>query len=273
MAAVVVLGPGGVLGAGGVFGSGGLGLLSGTAAQYASAAAAGFAAGGIQGGNLNSALKGALTAAGITFLGNTISGLLGGGEGSISGEHSAEINDTGVDRDFADWVKDQNSPPPAQLDRIVIEERFRGFFERHQERMGELFLLGAEGWAISQTTRGAGRGAMPRPAISRAIVPGRVQSRINLSNEGMTHTTNNHLNPARTGKSQFSMSESEVRSALQSKEVISAPARPLESSGNFIREVDLGRQVGVSFGKPTNILSVITDGAGNLKSAFPGTLH
>lgn len=63
-----ILGPGGWFGSGGVFGSGGLGWLTGTTAQIASTAAAGFAAGGIQGGNLHSALQGAVGAVASSLL-------------------------------------------------------------------------------------------------------------------------------------------------------------------------------------------------------------
>ncbi|MBX3717662.1 MAG: hypothetical protein KF738_16815 [Burkholderiales bacterium] len=62
IAAAWALGPGGFFGEGGIFGSGGLGWASGTTAGYTSAAASGFAAGGIQGGNLESAIQGAFSA-------------------------------------------------------------------------------------------------------------------------------------------------------------------------------------------------------------------
>ncbi len=65
-----VLGPGGAFGASGVFGAvgGSAGLFGSTLANgFASAAAAGFAAGGIQGGNIESAVYGAFSA--VAFYG------------------------------------------------------------------------------------------------------------------------------------------------------------------------------------------------------------
>jgi hypothetical protein len=65
-----VLGPGGAFGASGVFGAvgGSAGLFGSTLANgFASAAAAGFAAGGIQGGNIESAVYGAFSA--VVFYG------------------------------------------------------------------------------------------------------------------------------------------------------------------------------------------------------------
>jgi RHS repeat-associated protein len=72
-----ILGPGGWFGSGGVFGAGGLNILTGFTAQVSSAAAAGFAAGGIQGGNLNSALQGAVGAVASTLLIPTTGSWLG----------------------------------------------------------------------------------------------------------------------------------------------------------------------------------------------------
>ena len=68
-------------------------------------------------------------------------------------------------------------------------------------------------------------------------VPGRVQSRINLPNKGMSHVLDTHLNPARrANKSQFTLSESELRSLLGSKSTIQTPAKALET-GNFARTI------------------------------------
>ena len=105
-------------------------------------------------------------------------------------------------------------------------------------------------------------------------IPPRVQSRINLSNEGVEHTLRRHLNPARAGnKSQFSLSESELRALLGAESAIQAPVKVLET-GNFARTITTNRTVGSLAesmgGGSTNTFTVVTDRFGNLKTAFPG---
>ena len=105
-------------------------------------------------------------------------------------------------------------------------------------------------------------------------IPPRVQSRINLSNEGVEHTLRRHLNPARAGnKSQFSLSESELRALLGAESAIQAPVKVLET-GNFARTITTNRTVGSLAesmgGGSTNTFVVVTDRFGNLKTAFPG---
>ncbi|MGC3875393.1 DUF637 domain-containing protein [Halomonas sp. GXIMD04776] len=109
-----------------------------------------------------------------------------------------------------------------------------------------------------------------------ARVPGRVQSRINLSNDGIKHTLGLHLNPTKAGnKSQFTLPESELRSLLGAKSTVQAPAQALET-GNFARTVTTNRTVGnlaeKMGGGSTNTFTVITDKFGNLQTAFPGGL-
>ncbi len=131
---------------------------------------------------------------------------------------------------------------------------------------------------------GARRGSTPGGGTSLALgvtksvakVPGRVQSRINLSNDGVKHTLARHLNPAKSGnKSQFSIGESGVRDLLNAKSTIGAPARALET-GNFARTITTNRTVGnlaeKMGGGSTNTFTVITDKFGNLQTAFPGGL-
>jgi hypothetical protein len=109
-----------------------------------------------------------------------------------------------------------------------------------------------------------------------ASVPGRVQSRINLSNDGIAHVLSNHLSLAKSGnKSQFTLSESELRSLLSSKSTVQAPAMALET-GNFARTITTSRAIGnlaeKMGGGSTNTFTVITDEFGNLLTAFPGGL-
>jgi len=111
---------------------------------------------------------------------------------------------------------------------------------------------------------------------SLARVPGRVQSRINVSNSGIDHVLKTHLNPSRIGnKSQFTLPESELRSLLGAKSTVQSSARALKI-GNFARTVTTNKTVGNLANKmgggTTNTFTVITDKFGNLQSAFPGGL-
>ena len=108
-----------------------------------------------------------------------------------------------------------------------------------------------------------------------ADVPGRVQSRINVSNKDWAHTLERHFNPAKSNKSQFTISQDELKSLLSDKSIIQSPARQLET-GNFSRTITLDRQVGNLAekwgGGSTNTFSIVTDSAGNLLTATPGNL-
>jgi hypothetical protein len=123
----------------------------------------------------------------------------------------------------------------------------------------------------------------PTPLVLPALaVPGRVRSRINLSTgnryAGWTHVAAEHFNPARSGKSQFTISQSELRHLLQTREVIGSPVvRVLQSSSGpvYVREVTLdGRIIGtdVTTKSPTSTFTIMTDGVGNLVTTFPGRI-
>jgi RHS repeat-associated protein len=107
-------------------------------------------------------------------------------------------------------------------------------------------------------------------------IPGRVASRINVSNEGFNHVLNTHLNPARiANKSQFTVSASHLRDLLGAKSTVEAPVQALET-GNFARTIATGRPIGTLAekfgGGATNTFTVITDRFGTLQTAFPGAL-
>ncbi|QPJ63218.1 MAG: hypothetical protein G3M70_15575 [Candidatus Nitronauta litoralis] len=112
-------------------------------------------------------------------------------------------------------------------------------------------------------------------------IPGSVQSRINVSNEGFGHTIKGHFNPGKiASKSQFTISQSALKNILTSKSVVQSPASHLTGIGKkatFLREVHLGQSVGINAAKfgggSTNILSIISDIKGNLVSTFPGRLR
>ncbi len=128
------------------------------------------------------------------------------------------------------------------------------------------------------------RGAKGIQATEAALqVPGRVQSRVNLRNgsqaegAGWNHLTNEHYSAVKN-KSQFTVPQDELRQILQSKEVVSTPVTkvlPSADGPRFVREVDVGKNIGTDkFNNfsPTTKMSVLTDEAGNLVSAFPGVL-
>ena len=88
-----------------------------------------------------------------------------------------------------------------------------------------------------------------------------------------------HFNPAKARKSQFSLSQSELRDLLQTREVVGSPVvRTLEgAAGNrYVREVTIdGRTIGtdVTTKAPTATLTIMSDEYGNLVTAFPGNLN
>lgn len=110
-----------------------------------------------------------------------------------------------------------------------------------------------------------------------AGVPGRVGSRINLSNEGMEHVIARHLS-GKANASQFSLSEAELRSVLSSRAAVNSPVvRSVESADGirYVREFDAGRVIGAdkfNGNQGTSVMTIMTDRFGNLVSTFPGLL-
>jgi hypothetical protein len=118
-------------------------------------------------------------------------------------------------------------------------------------------------------------------------IPGRVQSRINLSKEtivqssngkdlkrGMEYAWKRHGGVEKSNKSQFSINRSELENILQSKQVVNSPVRPSSISGEYIREVDVNHIVGNYpqnlGGDSTSVITVVTDKYGNVVNTFPG---
>lgn len=111
-------------------------------------------------------------------------------------------------------------------------------------------------------------------------VPGRVQSRINLragdKKSGWEHVISRHYN-SEVNASQFTIGQAELRTLLQSKEVVSSPvARTLDSADGirYVREVNLGHSIGIDkfSGQPTSTMSILTDRFGNLITTTPGVI-
>ncbi|WP_158665197.1 hemagglutinin repeat-containing protein [Ensifer adhaerens] len=124
-------------------------------------------------------------------------------------------------------------------------------------------------------------GGVPRgPSEVILQVPGRVQSRINLqigtTKFGMTHVRREHMS-GKPNKSQFTISEGEVRALLQSKSVVNSPiVKILESRDHgrlYVRQADVLKPIGTDYLKghqSTSILTIQTDKFGNIVTAFPG---
>ena len=78
--------------------------------------------------------------------------------------------------------------------------------------------------------------------------------------------------------SQFSIAQSELRALLGSKQVVGSPVlRTLEGPGGtqYLRQIEMGQAMGVDkfTGANTSTLTAISDGLGNLVTAFPGTVR
>ncbi|WP_026789751.1 hemagglutinin repeat-containing protein [Pleomorphomonas oryzae] len=123
------------------------------------------------------------------------------------------------------------------------------------------------------------------------VVPGRVQSRINLANGSSRYTPLNEAgNPVAAGwdhvvsrhfggtnsQSQFTLSQTDIRGILQSRPVVSAPVsevKMINGTPTYVRTVDVGQVVGTvrqsQGGLPTSRITIQTDMAGNLITAYP----
>ncbi|WP_260427663.1 hypothetical protein [Burkholderia anthina] len=125
---------------------------------------------------------------------------------------------------------------------------------------------------------GSGSGNSSSAANNSADgVPGRVQSRINVTREGMGHIGDRHLDST-VNASQFTISEHDLTTLLQDPKTVSVPVTrtfPTNGGLNYVREVDTGRVIGTDkFNnyQPTSTMTVMTDKYGNLVTAFPGKL-
>lgn len=116
----------------------------------------------------------------------------------------------------------------------------------------------------------------PGGAGNAIQVPGRVQSRINISNEGWSHVVDRHFSTKNA--SQFTISQNELKSLLQSKDIIKTPVtRTLESADGirYVCEIDIGKNIGIDkFNnyQPTSTMTVLTDKYGNLVTATTGVI-
>jgi hypothetical protein len=153
-------------------------------------------------------------------------------------------------------------------------------------------VANAAGGILSASTGVAGRRAMApastagqgsRLANNALDVPGRVQSRINLragsqaEGAGWNHVVHEHFS-GKSNKSQFTVSQDEFRTILQSKTVVNSPvSRILESANGprYVRDIDLGRVIGIDkfSGQPTSRFTILSDKYGNIVTASPGKIN
>ncbi|MGF9698661.1 RHS repeat-associated core domain-containing protein [Paenibacillus sp. MABNR03] len=114
-------------------------------------------------------------------------------------------------------------------------------------------------------------------------IPKLVFKRINVRNgkadvkgSGLNYALGKHGGSGPANKSQFSISRDQIKKLLQTKKVVNSPVTISPTSGDFVRQVNVGYRVGNlpvnRGGSSTNKLTVITDKKGNLVNTFPGGL-
>ena len=136
---------------------------------------------------------------------------------------------------------------------------------------------------ITTGSNSAGKANNPQSAATTqpVIGQGAVATRINVRNgdgsnsSGLNYAWKNHGNDSTRNKSKFTISKDEVIGILGDKNTVRTPAYFEPSSGNYIRNVDTGRTIGIdryAQGGPalTTTLTVITDSKGNLVNTYPG---
>ncbi|MCM3703206.1 peptidoglycan-binding protein [Paenibacillus macerans] len=146
--------------------------------------------------------------------------------------------------------------------------------------------------APSKVAEGTGDAAK---YIDGTYVPPRVQSRINLrdgevkvvevdgekmvlpaEDKGWLHVLDRHFNPSKNA-SQFTIGPDELRTLLQSENVVNTPITrvlPSNDGPRFVREVDAGEIIGIDkfSGNSTSTMTVLTDEFGNLVTTTPGLI-
>ncbi|NBN70507.1 hypothetical protein GWJ01_05225, partial [Proteus sp. G2618] len=113
------------------------------------------------------------------------------------------------------------------------------------------------------------------------------QSRINVqsgdSKAGWEHVIKRHFS-GNSNASQFTISESELKSLLQNPEVVKIPISKTQTSLNkatgkeeilYQRTIILDKQIGIDkfSNGPTNKMTILTDKHGNLVTATPGVIN
>lgn len=109
---------------------------------------------------------------------------------------------------------------------------------------------------------------------------GVVASRINIrtgdpqvTGSGLEYAWKKHGGDWGSNKSSFTISKDELTAILQDPLVVKTPAYLSHTSGNYIRTIEVGINIGIdakSGGLPTSFMTIITDAKGNLVNTFPG---
>jgi RHS repeat-associated protein len=141
--------------------------------------------------------------------------------------------------------------------------------------------------------------------VQNRIIIRQGRSDLSKSNKGsgLQYALGNHMNPSKLHKSQFTITQEELIEILGNSDVIKSPVRTsisyeeiLKMSSkalkantklkpntfSYVREVDLGYNIGLvpvknSLGqvidlKLTSVMTIYTDGFGNLKNVYPGNM-
>lgn len=147
-----------------------------------------------------------------------------------------------------------------------------------QHQLGIMsFAVGGEAAFIGKALWEARTAKVLADSLKAGNGLGRIQSRINISNEGWAHILKRHFS-GKANASQFSVGKDELKSLLQSKQVVGSPiTRTIESADGlrYVREINMGRNIGVDAMKGnsnTSIMTTMSDKYGNLITAFPGVL-
>ncbi len=150
--------------------------------------------------------------------------------------------------------------------------------------LGEMAIAGVYGSrAIPRAIDAVGAVLKRTPALdvdaaAKLRIPGRVTSRINVPTKQWEHVIKEHFSK-KPNKSQFTITEAELRDILSSEKAINTPISRVVGEGDaarFFREIDVGKTVGTDKHdnhKPTSTMTTITDRFGNLQSTFPGKLE
>ncbi|CAK7040703.1 MAG: hypothetical protein DELT_00769 [Desulfovibrio sp.] len=199
-----------------------------------------------------------------------------------------------IGTDYVDDIKERFESAAEKSSALSLQGDYEGAARLLAQQSGEISVkLGLDVAAITTILKAPGGATLVKgiqagdtSAISAAkeIVAaknyGSIQSRINLMNgntkTGWLHVVKEHFS-GKSNKSQFTLTQTEVRQLLQSDAVVKSPiiGELASTQGpRFVREVDMGRVVGVDkfTSANTTIMTVFTDARGNLVTAFPGVI-
>lgn len=120
---------------------------------------------------------------------------------------------------------------------------------------------------------------LPTESVSSEWKNSITQSRVNIrigdssTGSGLDYAWKKHGAEWGANKSHFTVTKDELKIILQSDTVVKSPVIYSQTTGNYMRFVDMGRPIGIdakSGGNPTSTMTVITDKHGNLVNTFPG---